>query len=576
MRKLLPLLALWIARHLLSLLLIVLVLLAGNWLLGQYRASQALKEEIAALRSGQKDLQGYARGFEQAAGARLEALRQASLAQLDERIAALEAELAGKKAAQGGMLAGALGGQGIETWVRREMEIKAQEQELAGLRLLRANAVVLASREAARKELERRQRVQAFAEKELTESEQAIARFKSAQPGPYWLPGTDAHRRYEPLDEAHRGYTRARDDARAAVQQQQRAIEGIAAVQALPGLLVPPAAVEEVRAKMQAAIAPREEHLRRNWVERASRLVINVLPTALAILALLILAPLAIKALFYYGLARAAERRPPIHILPAGSTSAAVSGGPSAVSQAITIDGAHHLLALPDTLQSTSLHGVKGTQWLLDWRAPLTSIASGMVALTRIRAPGGAETVVLSALKNPLHEIAVLALPAGSALVLQPRALIGALVPDAHPLRITKHWRLFSARAWLTLQLRYLVFHGPVQLVVRGCRGVRIEPAGRGRRISQAATIAFDAGLGYATARCETFTAYLTGEQELFNDSFIDEAANVGVVAGDGDAPGRAPGCFIYEEVPNDGRKPGLTGRGLEGFTDAALKVFGI
>ena len=33
---------------------------------------------------------------------------------------------------------------------------------------------------------------------------------------------------------------------------------------------------------------------------------------------------------------------------------------------------------------------------------------------------------------------------------------------------------------------------------------------------------------------------------------------------------------FAYEELPAGGRKTGITGRGLEGLTDAALKVFGI
>ncbi|MCK7502947.1 MAG: hypothetical protein MZV70_01815 [Desulfobacterales bacterium] len=31
------------------------------------------------------------------------------------------------------------------------------------------------------------------------------------------------------------------------------------------------------------------------------------------------------------------------------------------------------------------------------------------------------------------------------------------------PMQITRHWRLGSLSAWLTLQLRYIVFHGPAK-----------------------------------------------------------------------------------------------------------------
>jgi len=69
----------------------------------------------------------------------------------------------------------------------------------------------------------------------------------------------------------------------------------------------------------------------------------------------------------------------------------------------------------------------------------------------------------------------------------------------------------------------------------------------------------FSANLLYSTTRTETFFPYLMGEQELFVDSF------------DG-----GDGYYIYEEMPNYGKKSGIIGRGLEGFTDSLLKVFGI
>jgi uncharacterized protein (AIM24 family) len=155
----------------------------------------------------------------------------------------------------------------------------------------------------------------------------------------------------------------------------------------------------------------------------------------------------------------------------------------------------------------------------------------------------------------------VLELPRGAAMVLQPHSLAGVVQPADHPVRITRHWRLGSLHAWLTLQLRYLVFHGPCRLVLKGCRGVRAEAPqpGQPRLINQAATLGFSANLDYRTTRTETFVSYLLGREALLNDLFAG-----------------APGRFVYEEMPGGARRAGVTGRGLAGLTDAALKVFGI
>lgn len=185
-------------------------------------------------------------------------------------------------------------------------------------------------------------------------------------------------------------------------------------------------------------------------------------------------------------------------------------------------------------------------------------VASGMYALTRIRVDHD-DSVVISATKDPLSEVGILSLPDGSAVVLQPRSLIGVLSSKDKPVRITSHWRLFSLHAWVTLQLRYLVFHGPTALIVKGCRGIRVENSESGRRINQAATIGFSANVSYSTSRCETFAAYLMGKQELLNDNFSG-----------------TPGFYIYEEMPHAGERGGITGRGLEGVTDSLLKIFGV
>jgi hypothetical protein len=230
----------------------------------------------------------------------------------------------------------------------------------------------------------------------------------------------------------------------------------------------------------------------------------------------------------------------------------------SSISVKLKVDDSHELLLHPEFLQTSSVHGKADTKLLLDWSCPLSSLAAGLVGLTRFRS-NQSEVVVVSSTKDPFSEIATLSLSEGSALVFQPRSLVGVLYRKGHPVRISRHWRIWSLHAWLTLQLRYLVFHGPATLIVRGCRGVRVEKAGKGRRINQASTMGFSANLLYSTARAETFLPYLMGEQELFVDSF--DGGN---------------GYYIYEEMPNYGKKSGITGRGIEGIADSVFKVFGI
>ena len=247
-----------------------------------------------------------------------------------------------------------------------------------------------------------------------------------------------------------------------------------------------------------------------------------------------------------------------MRLLPETLGAVALVPGSSAVSHEIKVDPDHELLVHPEFLQSTAVQGDKDTCWLFSRRYPFTSLASGMVALTRVRTQQTARYVI-SATQDAHSEIGMLHVPAGAALVMQPHNLVGVLQRRGEPVRITSHWRLGSLHAWLTLQLRYLAFHGPAQLIVQGCRGVRVERADQGRNIQQAATIGFNANLAYTTRRSDTFGAYLLGKQGLLNDSF------------DG-----ADGFYVYEEMPHTQVKGGRARRGLEGVADSLLKVFGI
>jgi uncharacterized protein (AIM24 family) len=277
------------------------------------------------------------------------------------------------------------------------------------------------------------------------------------------------------------------------------------------------------------------------------------------------LLPLLLKASWYYVMAPLAARRPPIQLLPAVAAAPPPAPAPeaddsprriSSVSKVLALADDEELLVHPEFIQSLPHAGDKRTQWLLSRRLPFTSLASGMVALTRVRGAGARCTVASK--KDPFAELAIIELAAGESLVLQPRSLAGIVQPVARPMRIVPRWNL-GLGALITLQFRYLVFEGPARLVVAGCRGVRQERAGPGRSIDQNQTIGFSALLAYAPRRSETFGAYLLGVNGLFNDSFA---------GGDG--------ILVYEEMPYSRRRSGITGRGLEGVTDVLLKFFGI
>ncbi|NJR80373.1 AIM24 family protein [Sphingomonas corticis] len=282
-----------------------------------------------------------------------------------------------------------------------------------------------------------------------------------------------------------------------------------------------------------------------------------LLRTAAIALAFIIVTPFLIRLFCFFVLAPLAIRRAAIRLrMPDGRGVAIAPAAPSATSVAVRLNPGEELLVRQDYLQTSSHAGAKGTQWFLDWTKPVTSLATGLTFLTRIRGDG--EVTTVSAVRDGLAEVTTLTLPEGASCVLQPRALAAVAQPIRRRLRITRHWRLGSLNAWLTLQLRYLVFHGPARLVLKGGRGVRVERAEQGRVFGQDQLVGFSADLAYAVTRTETFWPYFFGREQLLKDR---------VMAGEG--------VLIVEEAPLTVRR-GEVRRGIEGMIDAGMKVFGM
>ncbi|MDO8071745.1 hypothetical protein O3299_09400 [Janthinobacterium sp. SUN176] len=564
MRQLLTAILRFLLRHALQFVLFIVILLAGRLLLAEWRAYSAGSEAVAVLKLAADGADSHGAGLAAAATARVDALQTASHTAIAARLAQVQAQLTALRARQQASLftiplpdANTLARHAQEEAARRvEIEVLAQEA-----RYLTALQAAI-SGEDARHTLARLHAEHVGAYAALQNNLQQRRQLEAQHPLAARLPGSDA---YAQLSQLEAQGQRLREINLQAYQAwaAQRARTGNAArpapfaidKQALSGALAP----------VQKAIAAGEGQLARNWIARWRAPVMDVAPTAALLVLSAILLPAAIKAFFYFVLAPVASRLPPLSIARelqvAGSSLPLPPHGESrisAVSQGLLLQPRQQMLIHPEYLQSSPVSTHKRTQWLLDWRFPFTSLAAGMVALTRLHSDEEA-CVTISASDDPLLEVAVVHLPAGSALVFQPRGLVGLVCDSNQPLAISSHWRLGSLHAWLTLQLRFIVLRGPVTLLVRGCRGVRLERAGQGRSISQSATLGFTTDVLYSTLRSETFVPYLRGQQALLNDRF------------DGDN-----GVYLYEETPRHGKQPGKAGSWFEGFTDAILKVFGI
>ncbi|MGX9712798.1 hypothetical protein ACWYXJ_00920 [Janthinobacterium lividum] len=567
MRQLLTAILRFLLRHALQFALFIVILLAGRLLLAEWRAYSTSSETIAALRLAADGADKHGAGLAAAATARVNALQKTSQTAITARLAQVQAQLAALRARQQPSLftlplpdTNTLALHAQEEAARR-VEIEVLVQEARYLTALQAAL----SGEDARQTLARLHAAHVSAYAALQHNLRQRRELEARHPVAARLPGSDAYAQLSLLEAQGQ---RLREINLQAYQAwaAQRARTGNATTAARPA----PFAIDEpalagALAPVQKAIAAGEGQLARNWIARWRAPVLDVAPTAALLVLSAILLPVAIKAFFYFVLAPVASRLPPLSIARElqlnGSSLPLPPHGESrisAVSQALQLKPGQQMLLHPEYLQSSPVSSIKRTQWLLDWRFPFTSLAAGMVALTRLESETTA-SVTISASDDPLLEVAVVHLPAGSALVFQPRGLVGLITDAGQPLAISSNWRLGSLHAWLTLQLRFIVFRGPVTLIVRGCRGVRLERAGQGRSISQSATLGFTTDVLYSTLRSETFIPYLRGQQALLNDRF------------DGDN-----GVYLYEETPRHGKQPGKVGSWFEGFTDAILKVFGI
>jgi hypothetical protein len=551
----------FVVRSALSFCLIVAVLLAGRAILTEWRAYDAARLELQVLQRGERQLGAERAQMRGDAIASVKRLRLAPAEVLDQRIAELGARILALSAVPdpatltfplpgGGQLA-----QALVAKSGRMVEIELLAQQRDYLVALRA----LANRAGATQDLALLRAAHVAAYEALNDNLRAQSRIRVNSLLRSYIPGSVEYRIRARLEGEREQLVRVNNDAARAWQAQDKAIRLGAAPQAGLDFIVNEARLDGAMGQLRNGISDGTAYAMGNWVGRMADAVREVAPAAGAILLALILLPVAIKVVFYYVLAPLAERRPPFYLdRSANGLLADAMGNRSAASRVVTLDEGDEMLIQSACIQSASVTVTSNTRWMLDWANPFTCLAAGLFALTRMVSAKPA-SIVVSPADDPLAEIAVITLPEGSAMVFQPRALVGVIHRREHPVRMARYWRLWSLHAWLTLQLRYLVFRGPVTLIVKGCRGVRVDAVDQGRVISQAATLGFSTSTAYSTSRCQTFLPYLTGRSPLLNDRFEAEV-----------------GFCVYEEaLPADAQK-GIFGRGLEGLADSVLKVFGV
>jgi hypothetical protein len=531
-------------RNLINFSIIALVLAFGTFLYNDAKEKLATR---STYKNWQSEADSFANNQREDAKHRISQTGGMGQAKIEERISAIDAEL---KANEERLKAFSISPQAFVEKQKIGISNSYLTQEKAHLTLMRDRIKVLSNRDSAEKRLAvlRGQHVNAY------KAYQAYL--------PTYEQCRDQWHGCSKIISSHREIVSRHDQLLADVNdahtqyQHQKVVMDSLKIPAVREFALSDAASREQKAKLDEAIVEIEN----DWLIKTVDLLKAVAMQALIVLAGIILIPIAIKAFLYFVMARYAARRPAVCVLPdTGCLTDGVvqTGKISSVSVDIDFDSDEELLLHQDYVLAAPTRCSKDMKWVLNRTYFLTSLAAGMYGLTRFRSDSPAR-VIACPQADPLAEIGIVDIPEGCAMVFEPHNLIGVVQRRDIPMRISSHWRLFSSTAWLTMQFRVLVFHGPARLVVQGCRGVKLEWAGDGSIINQGATIGYSANLNHSVERSEVFPPYLWGKEELLNDRF------------DGS------GIFAYAQAPFLGKKHGLFGRGIEGVLDSALKVFGV
>lgn len=233
-----------------------------------------------------------------------------------------------------------------------------------------------------------------------------------------------------------------------------------------------------------------------------------------------LLAPWLQRTLFYFVVMPWVASARMLHLVSGQKGTLTI--GPSRRTLPIELAAHERCLARADYVRPVA--GRTSSQWLLSWKAPLVSYAAGLSILTRLESAEDGATV-RATLASPLEAesyLVELTLAEHPGFIFHPRHLVAVI----GEVELFSSWRIWSVHSWMTGQLRYIGVRGTGRCVFEGFGDVVAQSVDQHpSRIEQELVVGFDARLGYATARTETFLPYFLGRTPLVDDVFQGNGA---------------------------------------------------
>ena len=552
------------------------MLVCGGWVHDEWRQVRSFIDELPLLERAERNVKLYKSTLSSTIVLEAQRLAAMPLGRLDAEIRALDSVILRLEQTQDDLSVVSVFRTGVDALPARleraalhGIELDLRRQERAYLAASRARLDVVFHREKARRNLEnlRLAYLRAF-----KKQEEAKSKLRRALANRRWVDrvysGSAVNILVRKGEAEVSTLKKQADAALARFRKQKQLVDQLPQAPAIAQMLIDEQRLIAAAAPLHQRAARAKTLAARSIAWQGYQAVKPVLGTAVWLFVAWLVVPFAIRAVFYFLLAPLAARARPIVIarkqeskaFNVGSPNPIDEGGPliSAVSKRVVLAPGDEMMIRPAYCQSQPEHVDVRTKILFDWSYWLPSIAAHLWMLNRLSTHRPAD-IVISSTVNALEEVALLEIPAGASFVLQVRGMIGVVYQRGRRPKIRSHWKLGTLHAWMTLQLRYLSFEGPCTLIVKGCRGVRLENVSAGCTISQDATLGFSANTVYSTVRAKPFLPYVLGKRALLNDKFVGENA-----------------YCLYEEIPERGSPIFKNRNPLEALFDAALKAFGI
>lgn len=463
---------------------IVLILMSMNWVKNEWGNIQRIREELPSLQQSKKDVDDYRVMLADAISSKARQLSNGTAEQFDERILSLDNEISRLQKEQENEPALSVVAKGMHAVpeqltnaVKRSLTMEMLRQERDYVSSMREFVKTLGNRKEEERKLTLLEQEQLATESALQNKLKQQAAFEANAGLMVRIPFTDANEQQKKLNQQVTALREANGVARRAFLTQQARLGRLPALSIPAEFKIDETRIAAILHPLQGQVVRAENLAAQSYAWQAYQVVQPWLAMAFAIVLGWVLLMALSRTLFYFVLAPLAARRPPIVLTPleqseheadsTGQAGQASNSVISAVSKTVKLVPGCELLLRPDYCQSQPENVSASTKLLFDWSRWLTSIAANLWMLKRMHATEEVE-IVVSSTTSTLDEVALLDIADGKAFVIHPRGLVGMMYKTGQRTQIRSHWRIASLHAWLTLQLRYLSFDGPVTLIVKG------------------------------------------------------------------------------------------------------------